>query len=265
MKNLEDAITIHYNKMSKTDKKIFETIMSDPEKFVRQSIHDAAVFLDLSSPTILRAVKKIGYSGYPEFKLALESFLNNKGQEKPTAQHSIFHEIIETYERSFTKIKDLNLENEIIEAVEWMLDATDVKCLGYGNTGLAAQQLVYSLYSQGVFFEAVTDEVQVRYLTLALKKDCLYIIYSVTGLNEYNHFFDAASKIGAKTILITMNKEAEISSKASKTFILPAASTFLREDGSLRQVDVRLELFLFSEIISYYYNWISDQREENAK
>ena len=84
-------------------------------------------------------------------------------------------------------------------------------------------------------------------------------------MDLYNELIDAANEAGAKTILITMNKDAELAKKVSKSFVLPAASTFLREDGSLRQLDVRFEMFLFSEIISYYFNWIGDQREQASK
>ncbi|MGL9730886.1 MurR/RpiR family transcriptional regulator [Enterococcus sp. DIV0756] len=265
MQNIEEAITIHYTKMFKTDKKIFEQIMADPAQYVGLSIHDMADRFDVSSPTILRAIKKIGYSGYPEFKLALESFVTDKNQEKPVIKNSLFHEVINTYERSFSKLKELDWEKDIIEVVEWMLDSQDVKCVGFDNTGLAAQQLVYSLYSQGVFYEAITTETQMHYLSQTAKKDWVYIIYSVTGMELYSGLVKAANEVGAKTVLITMNKDAEIAKNVSKTFFLPAASTFLRDDGSLRQLDVRLELFLFSEIISYYFNWVGDQREQVAK
>jgi DNA-binding MurR/RpiR family transcriptional regulator len=81
-------------------------------------------------------------------------------------------------------------------------------------------------------------------------------------MDIYSELVDAVTEVGAKTVLITMNKDAEIAKKVSKTFVLPAASTFLRDDGSLRQLDVRFELFLFSEVISYYFNWVGDQREQ---
>jgi DNA-binding MurR/RpiR family transcriptional regulator len=137
-----------------------------------------------------------------------------------------------------------------------------VKCVGFDNTGLAAQQLVYSLYSQGVFYEAISTETQMHYLSQTARKDWVYIIFSVTGMDIYSELVDAVTEVGAKTVLITMNKDAEIAKKVSKTFVLPAASTFLRDDGSLRQLDVRFELFLFSEVISYYFNWVGDQREQ---
>ena len=210
MQNIEEAITIHYTKMFKTDKKIFEQIMADPAQYVGLSIHDMADRFDVSSPTILRAIKKIGYSGYPEFKLALESFVTDKNQEKPVIKNSLFHEVINTYERSFSKLKELDWEKDIIEVVEWMLDSQDVKCVGFDNTGLAAQQLVYSLYSQGVFYEAITTETQMHYLSQTAKKDWVYIIYSVTGMELYSGLVEAANNVGAKTVLITMNKDAEI-------------------------------------------------------
>lgn len=259
MKNIEEFITIHYTKMSKTDKMIFEKIMAQPAEFVGLSISDVAKKFNISSPTVLRAIKKIGYSGYPEFKLALEDFVNHKENSPIAPQKSIFHEIINTYERSFDRMKDLDLEEEILETVRWMIAAKDLKAIGIGNSGLPAQQLIYSLYSQGAFYEAILTETQIYYLKQALKKDCIYFIYTVSGLDYYQEFVELANKAGAKTVVITMNKDAAINSDASKTFVLPAASTFLREDGSLRQLDMRLELFLFSEILSYYYNLETDK------
>lgn len=260
MKNLEEAIAIHYTKMSKTDKQIFEQILASPQKFTSLSIHGLAKKLDISSPTISRASRKIGYSGYPEFKLALEEYVREE-KKIPAPSETLFSSIINTYEKSLNRLKNVDLEQEILEIILWMKTAKDIKILGIGNSALPAQQLAYSLYSQGKFYETITTETQIFYLKQALNEDTVYFIYSVSALDYYEDFIDAANNVHAKTILITMNKEARINSKTTKTIVLPATSTFLRGDGSLRQLDMRLELFLFSEIISYYYDWSSEKQE----
>lgn len=260
LKNLEEAITIHYTKMSKTDKQIFEQILATPQKFTNLSIHELSKELGISSPTLSRATRKIGYSGYPEFKLALEESIKKEKAPSDNSTETLFSSIVGTYEKSLARLKNADLEQDILEIISWMKDTSNVKALGIGNSALPAQQLVYSLYSQGKFYEAVTTETQIYYLQQSIDKNTIYFIYSVSGLDYYDEFITAANQNESKTILITMNTEAKINSKASKTIILPTTSTFLRSDGSLRQLDMRLEMFLFSEIISYYYNWVTDNQ-----
>ncbi|MGG5372337.1 MurR/RpiR family transcriptional regulator [Enterococcus sp. AZ196] len=265
MKNIEESITIHYTKMSKTDKAIFEQILAAPKKFVGLSIHDLSKDLQVSSPTLLRAARKIGYSGYPEFKLALEEYVREEKISLASPSETLLTSIISTYEKSLAGLKEGNLEKDILEIVDWMNEAADIKIIGIGNSALPAQQLVYSLYSQGKFYEAITTETQIYFLQQALNEKAVYFIYSVSALDYYENFIELANSINAKTVLVTMNKDAKINSKPTKTIVLPATSTFLRNDGSLRQLDMRLELFLFSEIVSYYYDWITDKQKKSEK
>lgn len=262
MKNVEECIAIYYTKMTKTDKQIFEKILASPQEFSVLPIHEVAHRLQVSSPTVLRAVKKIGYSGYPEFRLSLKEYLFKDKKSDPSRQDNLITSIIGTYERFLNLLKSVDLEKDVLQIVSWMKQAKDVKVLGIGNSALPAQQLVYSLYTQGKFFEAITTETQIYYLKQALDPDTVYFIYSVSGLSEYQELMDAAKEKKVKTVLITMTKDTRISMSAYKTVLLPTAITFMRKDGSLRQVDVRFGLFLFSEIISYYYNFESDKPEK---
>jgi DNA-binding MurR/RpiR family transcriptional regulator len=266
MKNLEECIAIYYTKMTKTDKQIFEKILAGAKEFSVLPIHEVAYRLQVSSPTVLRAVKKIGYSGYPEFRLSLKEYLSKEDEkeqksEKPQPENLV-NSIIGTYERFLNLLKSVDLEKDILQIVSWMKRAKDVKAIGIGNSALPAQQLIYSLYSQGKFFEAITTKTQIYYLKQALDPETVYFIYSVSGLNEYQELMDAAKKKKIKTVLVTMTKDTRVSMSAYKTVLLPTAITFMRKDGSLRQIDVRFGLFLFSEIISYYYNFESDKAEK---
>jgi hypothetical protein len=65
-----------------------------------------------------------------------------------------------------------------------------------------------------------------HYLSQTARKDWVYIIFSVTGMDIYSELVDAVTEVGAKTVLITMNKDAEIAKKFPKLLYCPRRRPF---------------------------------------
>lgn len=129
-----------------------------------------------------------------------------------------------------------------------------VLSIGINNTYFAASQLEYSLYSHNRFIQSVREDIQLTYLVNSINQDYLCIIYSVSGSTyTYENFIKEASAKGAKIVLITIDGNSELLPLVDLAFVLPSISLPISSIDSIIQIDNRIMLYYFSEIISYYY------------
>lgn len=250
--NLEDKISLYYTSLTKSEKKVYQAVLKHPDYIIGDSIQRAAKLLKVSVASIQRFISKIGYSGYPEFKLALERQEKTEKQDS-SKQIKSKNPIIHAYIRSFKLLENLNLPAFMKPLVADLKKYKNIKAIGNGNTALSAKQLVYSMYSEDKFIDPVDTKLKIDYLTNAVDKDDLLIIFSVTGATDtYLKLFKAARKVKAKTYLITMNQESKLLRYTDYSIVLPSTHVE-NSDSTLHRVDSRAVLYVFAEMISYYY------------
>lgn len=249
--NLEDRISLYYTSLTKSEKKVYQAVLKNPTTIVNNSIQKAAKYLKVSVASIQRFINKIGYSGYPEFKLALQH--QEKSESKNGEAQRPKNPIVHAYIRSLKVLESVNLPLFLKPLVKDLKDFDNIKAIGNGNTALSAEQLVYSMYSEEKFLDVVDTTIKIDYLANAVNKKDLLIIFSVTGPEDtYSKLIKKANKVGAKTYLITMNQESKLIKEVSHSIILPSTHVE-NSDSSLHRVDSRAIFYIFAEMISYYY------------
>lgn len=251
MMNLEDKISLYYTSLAKSEKKVYQAVLKHPEFVIENSIQKAAKLLKVSVASIQRFISKIGYSGYTEFKLALKR--QEKFQKLDLSHSKSKNPIIHAYIRSLKLLEDLNISSFMKPLIKDLKQYKRIESIGNGNTALSAKQLVYSMYSEDKFINVVDTTIKIEYLSNAIDKDDLLIIFSVTGPSDtYERLLKAALKKKAKTYLITMNQESKLISFAEHAIVLPSTHVE-NSDSTLHRVDSRTVLYAFAEMISYYY------------
>lgn len=65
---IEELITKHQKLFGELDKEIIAYMLNNPEQIKKLSITELADITFTSKSTVLRLVKKLGFSGYSEFK-----------------------------------------------------------------------------------------------------------------------------------------------------------------------------------------------------
>ena len=102
-KEEKSAITIRlkikslYRELSPTEKKIADYVLEQPGKASRSTINEIAQTLNIAVSTFFQFTRKLGYSGFKEFKIALLT-------EESDAAISI-HENIQHSDSDLTKIE----------------------------------------------------------------------------------------------------------------------------------------------------------------
>ncbi len=81
-----DSIRQHFDSLTRAERQLANTILENYPVSGLGSITQVAENLAVSSPTVLRMVKKLGFKGFPEFKIELRRELETK-IAGPIAKH----------------------------------------------------------------------------------------------------------------------------------------------------------------------------------
>ncbi|VDG21383.1 hypothetical protein [Lactobacillus allii] [Lactiplantibacillus mudanjiangensis] len=252
--DLEKKIGIYYTTLTKSEKKVYQAVLNNPQVILSETIQEVATAYDVSVASIQRFIKKIDYRGFPEFRLAVEEWLHEQDTEPNQHSQSKLQQIVGAYTTTLNLLSQVDIETEMDKLVADMHQTEIIKSLGIGNTALSAEQLTYSMYSEDKFIEVVDSDIKIDYLVNALKPGMLLIIFSVTGsTTTYLKLMQAAKEKQITVYLITMNQDSKLLSLTNHQFILP--STYVHNNRqTVHMVDNRTILYCFAEVISYYYS-----------
>ncbi len=75
--NILDKISEYHGQLSKSEKKVAETILANPQSAIHSSIATLARQANVSEPTVNRFCRRLDTKGFPDFKLHLAQSLAN--------------------------------------------------------------------------------------------------------------------------------------------------------------------------------------------
>lgn len=200
---------------SKIEKKIANYILQNPEEVKLLTTYEVAKICKTSQASIVRFAKKMGFSGYPSFKLALSKDMGIRSVKK---EISIIDSEI-TKEDSITEVcKKVSHENmKIIEDTYSLLDIEDLEkaitmlenskrimILGAGFSGVVAKDFSYKLLELGkdVVFEP-DFHMQFSLLSAMKKEDILFVISYSGRTKEIYEITKKAKEKGLWIISLT--------------------------------------------------------------
>ena len=116
---LQEKISIYYTSLTNTERKICTVILDDPTVVSEHSIIDAAELCGTSKSAMLRFAKKLGYSGYSEFKYAVgESFI--KEEKHNTDSGDIYQKIVSSYSQTIIELSKLDYNTQLTLLAEYI-------------------------------------------------------------------------------------------------------------------------------------------------
>jgi RpiR family carbohydrate utilization transcriptional regulator len=155
-----------YHSLKSAEKRVADYITQNAEETVNLTIEELARNCNSSYATILRFCKKVGFSGYKDFKNDLiQDVIRNKNIEGITENLSIdinsstenicekiFEFSIKTFEESMS-ILDVSVVETVVQKI---LNAKSVCIIGAGASGISARYAYSKLFRIGIpcFFEA---------------------------------------------------------------------------------------------------------------
>lgn len=244
-----DKISINFNRLSKAEKKTCTSILNNPEIIIEKSISDAATIYDVSTSSIQRVAKKLGYKGYSEFKYSLEEHSTNAS--KKDDHESLSSQLFDVYTATLLDWKKSIEDDKFIKLAK-LIKEKNLKTIGIGNSGLAASHLVYSLYMYGKWAECLNNTTKIDYLEYGITENDLYIIFSMSGCLVSINRIKTWKKKKATIVLITADENAPIKEYVDLNIVIPTLPIFINKTSN-NILDNRTNFYILIDIILLYY------------
>lgn len=210
--------------------------------------------IGITKASILRFCKKVGFSGYNEFRYECIRHVNSI--------HNVDTDDKDEIKTHITKVGHmysdiLNLMNKVIDEeevkklIKFIREARRIRAVGVINSAIPCHQLRYAFLMFGVEIDVINSEAELKAIDLSINSKDLTIIFSVSAKSEYvKNAIDYTKNVGGKTALITMNVTSECRNNVDVFITLPSVSN-LKNESLLNSVPI---FSVFIEILNVYYN-----------
>jgi DNA-binding MurR/RpiR family transcriptional regulator len=229
---------------SQSELKVAQFVLSHPKKVVLASGEEIAQATNTSISSITRFCKRIGFSGFQEFKITLSQ---NIAEPLSTIHEDIkLGDNIETIKNKITQSNIHALEstmhvldtNELKKAIECLVTAETIAFFGMGGSGSIALDAQHKFLRTGKKCIASVDKhIQLIYASMFKKKD---VMVGITH-SGYNKDMLDIFKLGQKnamTIAITHNAKSPILKLANIKLYTSSKETAFRPESLSSRIAV---------------------------
>ncbi len=193
-----------------SERRIAEIILRDPEPFIGVGLAELAVAAEVSQPTVIRFCRKLGFSGYSDFKVAFAQGI----AVIPAALHqdvtaddnvlAILHKIADSALAAITSARDsIDIEN-VARAASLIANSHRVECFGNGAARVVAVEAHNKIYRLGIPCAITADVFTQTILASTLQENDVVLYISFSGEADLHlESLELAKSAGAQVIAIT--------------------------------------------------------------
>ena len=225
-----DTIDSLYDSLTKTEKKIAKTILSNPQLLNQASLSAIAVDLDVGEATFIRFCRTLGFKGFTDFKMDLAIELATQDKSETTlldtdvtvedSAQNIALKLQAVINNVITETINLLDFNELEKVVKAFRQAKRIFLFGVGSSGITAEDAKNKFMRIGLQMDAATNN-HFMYMQASLmqKGDVVMGISHPGYSQETTHALGIAHKAGATTIALTHNLRSPITRVADLVLI----------------------------------------------
>jgi len=209
--------------LSASEKKLADFILKSSNTIRDLSSQELANVAGVSQSSVVKFTQKLGYKGYPVFKLGIIDALNSEISDvklhgKITLNDNleqIAEKLLSSKMSVLNETKNLNEQASIALSVDIIKSAKRIVICGLGGSALVGKDFSYKLQKLGMNAIADSDShAQLAYISTFGKEDLVFAI-SESGLtHEIIAMVTQAKKNGSKVISLTKYGKNPISDLA---------------------------------------------------
>lgn len=195
--------------MTKSEAVVCEFILQNPEKIIHYSVAELAEKSGTSGATVIRTCRKMDFSSFMAFKVALAQDLAAPSEYKieeiipdssaAETMRYVFQNTLHALNSAYQQIEPNLLE----KAADALLSASRILIYGSGSALSLAHHLTHKLLRVGLDAVCYADTFYQLYSTASLKEgDVLFLISRMTDELPFAHMIEQAKKCGATVILL---------------------------------------------------------------
>lgn len=268
-----------------TDFSIARFILNDPENAVHMSLAELSRTAFCSEASIIRLCKKVGCSGFPEFKLELAKEFNAYGNTVNIALDTPFNEdadpqeIIHTISaiscKAITDMEQTLDMGSVQKAADMMMKARRIYFFGQEQSLIIAHDLRYKLLRIGI--EADCDSMQGfsnLYPHNMNENDVAFVISHYVQTYNVLRWIELLKKNHVPMILLTCVNDVPYLEEGDVSIVVPNAETnrnigsFSGRTGMIYACDCIFSLIFAADYernVRYLMNRIDEIEEVNRK
>ncbi|MET4620934.1 DNA-binding MurR/RpiR family transcriptional regulator [Arthrobacter sp. 2762] len=224
-----------------SERAIAEVVLAEPSKVATMSIGDLAEQCGTSTTSVVRFYKKVGYTGYSEFRLDLareatrESVVNNvpadvyEDIDKSDSLQDVVSKIAFNESMSIADTAQLLDVGKLDEAVAAISAARRTEVFGVGAGALVGQDLQQKLHRIGKVAFSWSEAHAAWTSASLLDSTCVVVAISHSGTTmDTVEFLRIAKTAGATAIVITNHADSPLGREADILLSTAARETPFR-------------------------------------
>ncbi|MBQ8742375.1 MAG: MurR/RpiR family transcriptional regulator [Clostridia bacterium] len=260
-------IKVNYDSLSKTEKRIADFLIENPDNILPLYITELAESCGASEATIVRFAKKFGFEGYQQLKLAIAREEHtapvNENITPSDTPYDIFTKVCDDIYCSLEKTKKALDQEALQRCCDAILSSDDIIVLGLGNSAPIASDASHKMLRLGLRAHPYTDNHMQAIATAHANERTVVIGISHSGASE--DILDAmriAKSGGAFTVAITNYQKSPIEAVSDAVLYTVSDETNYRILGLSSRIS---QLSIIDTIYSYLVCHIDNARDSIAK
>jgi RpiR family carbohydrate utilization transcriptional regulator len=207
-----------------SERRVAELVLAEPKRLMYQSISEVAAEAGTAASTVVRACRRLGFSGFQELKVALAQdgglpavVLNREIDERSTAAE-VLETVLHDGEDALNEARTTLDGEAFARAVDLVSAAERVLFVAVGTSAPLAQDAAYRFTTIGVHAEAPAD-VHVQHVRARLlgTRDVCVAISHTGATQETLAAVRGAVSAGASTIAISSFARSPLSEEVGVT------------------------------------------------
>lgn len=257
-------------KVTKSDKILIEYIKNTLNTVVYKPISEIAKESGIGEATVTRFTKKLGYSGFQEFKINLTKELTLQ-EEKVIMNPNIScnEEVTETAMKLFQATSEVlhqTLEkinpHMIVQCVQMLTKARKIYIIGIGYSGIVATDFNYKLMRIGANSFPIIDSHTMLMLASIMHQDDIILAISHSGnTDEVIETVHLAKQQGVKIIALTENYNSPLLQLAD-VFLTYQSNETTFETGSVTSKLAQMFMLdlIYTEMIKEQFDDVLEKK-----
>lgn len=216
MANEKQSVFVHigseYYTFTPAEKKLADYILSAQDCISRMSISQLASACSVADATVSRFCRRLGYKGYPDFKIAIANSFAHRLEDNPLSGEITREDSLETISQKLLNASAmamvqtrevLNLD-AVAEAAAVLRESTSVLCMGQGGSMLIASEAAHLFSTISGKFRPVSDSHMQAMAAVMMEPTDSILFYSYSGSTlAMLDTLKTARERGARIILVT--------------------------------------------------------------
>ena len=201
-----------YYTFTASEKKLADYILSAQNSISRMSISELASACAVADATVSRFCRRLGYKGYPDFKIAIANASVGRLEDNPLSGEITQEDDLETISRKLlnASVTAMNQTREVLnlqavaQAAAILRSSTSVYCMGQGGSMLIAAEAAHLFSTISSKFRPVSDSHMQAMAAVLMEPTDAVLVFSYSGSTlAMLDTLKSVRERGAKVILVT--------------------------------------------------------------